>query len=309
MVIGFESGLQAYTGVSAGVEHEKATAATSTARSEASCSAAVNEGARAPNGKTTLGIRSPSRTTARRPTRLPPPTACKRPETPSSYASLPHVSLSPRKLVDTVHPSLTALLPCHLLRRPLPSPPPALPSPPCATPTPFIATDDFPAHFIHALAALIKIIVRREERALELRAGPSPAPLVVARRASRRSTARSSPRRFEVERAVLPPPSSVPARARAAGHGPLCGRSAAKQILQSKSAAVFAPDWANAAALAGAARCPGAELTLTFRAASGDALHPGQLDDTRVDAWSTLITLTPPPPKPPQKAFLQSSVT
>ena len=47
MVIGFESGLQAYTGVSGGVEHEKAMIATSTERSAASCSGRQRGRARA----------------------------------------------------------------------------------------------------------------------------------------------------------------------------------------------------------------------------------------------------------------------
>ncbi len=53
MVIGFEPGLQAYTGVSGGVEHEKAIISYINGRVGGIMFWAVNEGARAPNGKTT----------------------------------------------------------------------------------------------------------------------------------------------------------------------------------------------------------------------------------------------------------------
>ena len=53
MVIGFEPGLQAYTGVSGGVEHEKSIIAAIKDRVGGIMFWAVNEGARAPNGKTT----------------------------------------------------------------------------------------------------------------------------------------------------------------------------------------------------------------------------------------------------------------
>ena len=52
-VIGFEPGPQAYTGVSGGVEHEKAMIAHLNGRVGGIMFWAVNEGARAPNGKTT----------------------------------------------------------------------------------------------------------------------------------------------------------------------------------------------------------------------------------------------------------------
>ena len=53
MVIGFEPGLQAYTGVSGGVEHEKNMIAHLNGKVGGIMFWAVNEGARAPNGKTT----------------------------------------------------------------------------------------------------------------------------------------------------------------------------------------------------------------------------------------------------------------
>ena len=53
MVIGFEPGLQAYTGVSGGVEHEKSIISYINGRVGGIMFWAVNEGARAPNGKTT----------------------------------------------------------------------------------------------------------------------------------------------------------------------------------------------------------------------------------------------------------------
>ena len=53
MVIGFEPGLQAYTGVSGGVEHEKAMIAHLNGKVGGIMFWAVHEGARAPNGKTT----------------------------------------------------------------------------------------------------------------------------------------------------------------------------------------------------------------------------------------------------------------
>ena len=53
MVIGFEPGLQADTGVSGGVEHEKAMIILLNGKVGGIMFWAVNEGARAPNGKTT----------------------------------------------------------------------------------------------------------------------------------------------------------------------------------------------------------------------------------------------------------------
>ena len=53
IVMGFEPGPQAYTGVSGGVEHEKAMIAHLNGKVGGIMFWAVNEGARAPNGKTT----------------------------------------------------------------------------------------------------------------------------------------------------------------------------------------------------------------------------------------------------------------
>ena len=52
-VIGFEPGPQAYTGVSGGIEHEKSIISYLNGKVGGIMFWAVNEGARAPNGKTT----------------------------------------------------------------------------------------------------------------------------------------------------------------------------------------------------------------------------------------------------------------
>ena len=53
IVMGFEPGPQAYTGVSGGIEHEKSIISDLNGKVGGIMFWAVNEGARAPNGKTT----------------------------------------------------------------------------------------------------------------------------------------------------------------------------------------------------------------------------------------------------------------